>query len=184
MKELGPEFFDRDPKTVAINLLGKVLCRRLPSGKILRGRIVETEAYYAEDDPASRARRGLKGYNRPMFERAGLLFIYMVHANWLLNITTKPVSAVLIRAVEPINFEANTSGPGRLTRALQITGKLNGLPLGKTTGVWIEDHGLKPPKILASGRIGVKKDLPEPLRFFDPSSRFVSKSRKGVEVDF
>ena len=173
-------FFHRDPKLVARELLGMTLVRRL-DGKEYRGRIVETEAYYSSGDPASRARYGKKRYNAPMFDGAGHLFIYNVHKYWMLNFTTLPVSAVLIRAVEPLNFEADTRGPGRLTMALRIDRSLNGLPLCNSTGVWVEP-GKPPQKLARSFRIGVTADLPEPLRFFDPESSWVSFPRKPVLV--
>ncbi len=172
--------FNRDPKEVAIDILGKVLVRRV-GNDTLRGRIVETEAYYGDEDPASRARHGRRHYNAPMFDGAGCLFIYNVHKYWMLNFTTRPVSAVLIRAVEPLNFEGNTSGPGRLTRELGIDRSLNGLPVGEGTGIWLEE-GRRPEKIGASHRIGVTRDLEEPLRFFDLESRWVSAHRKPIEV--
>ncbi len=175
------QFFHRDPKIVARELLGMTLVRRL-EGKEYRGKIVETEAYYSGDDPASRARHGKKRYNAPMFDGAGHLFVYNVHRYWMLNFTTRPVSAVLIRAVEPLNFEADTRGPGRLTVALGIDRSLNGLPLCESTGVWVEP-GDSPRKLARSFRIGVTADLPEPLRFFDPESNWVSFPRKPVLIE-
>ena len=59
-------------------MLGKKLVRRL-GGESLEGLIVETEAYYGVDDPASRAYRGRKRYNAMMFGEPGSLFIYNVH---------------------------------------------------------------------------------------------------------
>jgi len=177
---LGLRFFNRDPEEVAVELVGCVLVRKL-EGKELRARIVETEAYYGENDPASRARKGKKLYNSPMFERAGLLFVYNVHRYWMLNITAKPVSAVLIRAAEPLNFKADLKGPGKVTMALKIDRKLNGKELGKESGLWIE-KGRKPKRIGASKRIGVSADLDRPLRFFDLDSPAVSAHRKFERV--
>ncbi len=81
-------FYPRDTATVAQELLGKSVVRRLGQ-HVLTGRIVETEAYYGEKDPASRAFRGRKNYNTPMFDDPGRLFIYMVHSWWLLNIAAR-----------------------------------------------------------------------------------------------
>jgi DNA-3-methyladenine glycosylase len=141
LKLLPKEFYERDPAVVARELLGKVLVRKL-NGEALRGKIVETEAYYGEEDPASKAYKGRKRFNQLMFCSAGKLFIYMVHGNWLLNIVAHPegsVGAVLIRALELISgveimiknrggkrLEHLTSGPGRLTKALAVTNELNG----------------------------------------------------------
>ncbi len=132
VETLSRDFYERDPALVAKGLLGKKLVRRLDS-KFVSGKIVETEAYYGEKDPASRAHRGMKTFNELMFKDVGKTFIYMVHGNWLLNIVAHPkdeVGAVLIRALEPIQgveimwknrnvrYQRDlTSGPGKLTKA-------------------------------------------------------------------
>ena len=104
MKMFSKDFYERNPASVAKDLLGKTLLRKLES-EVLSGKIVETEAYYGGSDPASRAYRGRKRFNELMFMSVGKAFIYMVHANWLLNIVAHVeggVGAVLIRAIEPI----------------------------------------------------------------------------------
>ena len=74
---LPKKFYLRDPAKVARELIGKILVRRY--GKhVLKGIIVETEAYYGEEDPASRARDGKKKFNLAMWEDVGKTFIYMV----------------------------------------------------------------------------------------------------------
>ncbi|TRO61988.1 DNA-3-methyladenine glycosylase [Candidatus Bathyarchaeota archaeon] len=178
---MDARFFDRDPAKVAKELIGAVLMRKIGSSTY-QGRIVETEAYYASGDPASRAREGPKNYNRPMFDGAGHLFVYNVHQYWMLNFTARPASAVLIRSVEPLNFKGNPSGPGRLTVTLKIDKSLNGHPIHKSSGVWLED-GSPPDEVARSFRIGVTKDLPIPLRFFDPASGWVSATRKPVLIE-
>lgn len=45
--------YQKPCKTLAVDLLGKILVRKLESGEILKGRIVETEAYLGEEDKAS-----------------------------------------------------------------------------------------------------------------------------------
>ncbi|TRO49232.1 DNA-3-methyladenine glycosylase, partial [Candidatus Bathyarchaeota archaeon] len=157
-----------------------------------RGRIVETEAYYGEKDPASRAYRGRKTYNTPMFDEPGRLFIYMVHSWWLLNIAAHEpgkVGAVLIRAVEPIDeipvMERNrgvndlyslTTGPGKLTRALEVTKRLHGLDATEPSSeLYVTDGGYIEFETETSHRIGVRMDLPRELRFYIRGSRFVSR---------
>jgi DNA-3-methyladenine glycosylase len=188
---LGREFYARDPSLVARELLGKIVIRRTGSETLL-GKIVETEAYYGDKDPASRAYRGRKNYNRPMFEEPGRLFIYMVHAHWLLNVVAHPegeVGAVLIRALEPIegletmmrnrgmkDLRNLTDGPGKLTRALEVTKELHGLDItssgSELTVIQGEDDNYE---IGTSHRIGVTEDLPQKLRFFIEGNRFVSR---------
>ena len=104
MSMLSKDFYERDPALVAKNLLGKILVRKINS-EILSGKIVETEAYYGEDDPASKAYKGRRMFNELMFMDVGKAFIYMVHGNWLLNIVAHlkgSVGAVLIRAIQPM----------------------------------------------------------------------------------
>ena len=188
---MGRDFYERNPSQVARNLLGKVIVRRLGS-EVISGKIVETEAYYGDGDPASRAYRGRKNYNRPMFGEPGRLFVYMVHTWWLLNIVAHReggVGAVLIRGLEPLegvqammrnrgmeDIENLTNGPGKLGRALAVTNEMNGLDITEegsnlvvTTG---EDEAFDTG---SSMRIGVTRDLPEELRFYIGGNRFVSR---------
>ncbi len=180
----------RDPKDVALSLLGKILVRKL-NDQILEGKIVETEAYYGLDDPASRARNGLKNYNAPMWGMPGLAFIYNVHNNWMLNVVAhKPncIGAVLIRAIEPLRgieiMKANrglsdinklTNGPGRLTKALKIDKKLNLTDLTKIESPIFIINGPAVHEVGSSHRIGVRRDLDEKLRFYIKDNPFVSK---------
>ena len=172
---MDQNFFNRPADEVAIDLIGMTLVRK--GDKPLKGRIVETEAYHGSDDPGSRAKHGRRPYNAPMFDGAGHLLVYNVHMYWMLNITTKPVSAVLIRAVEPLNFEGNPSGPGRLTRTIKVDKSFHNLPVGESSGIWIE-KGHRPERIAKSFRIGLTQDMDDPMRFFDPDSEWVSATKK------
>ncbi|MBX5321377.1 MAG: DNA-3-methyladenine glycosylase [Candidatus Bathyarchaeota archaeon] len=182
MKVLPRGFYERDPAAAARELLGKVLMRRLGS-VVLSGKIVETEAYYGENDPASKAYKGRKTFNEVMFLDVGKAFIYMVHGNWLLNIVAHPkggVGAVLIRALEPLQgieimkkhramaeIRALTSGPGKLSKALAITKELNGVDVTDVKNkLFIVEGDMASLEVCMSHRIGVKMDLPQELRFF------------------
>lgn len=177
MKILKKEFFERSADEVARDLLGKVLVFKSNLGKKeFRGRIVETEAYFDEKDPASRAvSNGDLRFTMKM--PAGTILVYGVHNSWLLNIVTGSegeASAVLIRALEPLNFERNCSGPGRITKVLGIEKEFHKNVLG--VGLSIEDsEDVSEDKIGSSNRIGVKKDLKEKLRFYLSGNRFVSR---------
>ena len=59
MRIISKKFYERNPKIVARELLGKILIREV-EGNVLMGKIVETEAYFGKEDPASRAVRGGK----------------------------------------------------------------------------------------------------------------------------
>ena len=59
-------FFDRDPREVARALLGKLLIRN-EHGRILAGRVVETEAYMGLEDAAAHRAAGLTKRNAVLF---------------------------------------------------------------------------------------------------------------------
>jgi len=191
MKMLSKDFYKRDPALVAKNLLEKILVRKLNS-EVLSGEIVETEAYYGRNDPASRAYKGRKRFNELMFMDVGRTFIYTVHGNWLLNIVAHSkgdVGAVLIRAIEPLqgietmrknrnvkSIQDFTSGPGKLTKALAITNELNGTDITeRDSQLVVVGGGSESFEVCSSHRIGVKVDLPQELRFFIKRNRFVSR---------
>ncbi len=188
-EKIGDDFFKKDAKKVAINLLGKIIVKKI-GRKIIAGKIVETEAYYGDKDPASRAFKGRKNYNRGMWKSGGHIFIYMVHANWMFNITTDgdEAQAVLIRAVEPLigihlmrkrrnkKIRELCNGPGKWTRTFEITQFFNEVKLGKD--LFIASSPWKNFEIKTSKRIGVREDLDENLRFFIAENRFVSRGNK------
>jgi DNA-3-methyladenine glycosylase len=183
-------FFERDPEIVAKELLGKKLIRKLESC-LLEGIIVETEAYYGLNDPASRARNGVKNFNRPMWNAPGRTFIYNVHKYWMFNVVAhKPeeVGAVLVRALEPVKgievMKRNrpvkkgvnlTNGPGKLTTALKIDKRLNGVPVTSNESEIVITNDKTEFEMGSSYRIGVRKDLEKKLRFFIKGNRFVSR---------
>src|ERR1700754_1097 len=71
-------FFDRSPREVAPDLLGKILVGR--NGETtLSGRIVETEAYLGLDDPASHAYTGKSPANEVLFGKTGLAHVYVIY---------------------------------------------------------------------------------------------------------
>jgi DNA-3-methyladenine glycosylase len=186
---LSKEFFERDPEVVAKELLGKKLIRRLDKS-FLEGIIVETEAYFGFDDPASRAFNGKKTFNKLMWDEPGKIFIYNVHKYWMFNIVAheRGIGAVLIRAIEPtLGLEVMkthrsvkkdvdlTNGPGKLTLALKIDKSLNGISVTSIDSEIIIVNNILEFKIGQSHRIGVTKDLEKKLRFFIKGNRFVSK---------
>jgi len=168
------EFFERDAEVVARELLGKILMRNL-NGKIMKAKIVETEAYYNEKDPASRACKN-GDLKETMKMKGGNILVYGVHANWLMNIVTGnegKAEAVLLRALEPLNFKAKTSGPGLLCKALGIDKGFHKKEIPNDE-LWLEDSKEKF-EIIAGKRIGVKKDLSRNLRFYIKENKWVSR---------
>ncbi len=175
MKPLTRKFYARKAEIVSKDLLGKILMRKY-KGKILKAKIVETEAYYGREDPASRACKN-GDIRETMLARPGTILVYGVHNNWLINIVTgkkEKAEAVLLRAIEPINFHADMRGPGKLTKAMHIEKKFHNKDITNCKELLITE-GKKPRKIVSSHRIGIKKDLPKNLRFYIEKNKFVSK---------
>jgi len=152
---LGREFFDRPAPTVARDLLGKYLVRKI-DGKTVALMITETEAYHGFKDKASHAHRGQTLRNTPMFGKPGTIYVYFTYGmHWMLNLTCGKVglpSAVLIRAA------GEYVGPARLTKALKIDKALTGQMLGKESGLWVEDRGIqvKTKEVARTPRIGIR----------------------------
>ena len=131
---LPPSFYEQDPLIVARSLLGAYLIHELPSGESLVGRVVETEAYRGMEDQACHAKVGITPRTETMFGPAGHAYIYLIYGMYhLFNVVAWPEgkpAGILIRAIEPISgIEGTTHGPGRLTRAMQIDGSHNTMPV-------------------------------------------------------
>ncbi|WP_303921560.1 DNA-3-methyladenine glycosylase [Draconibacterium sediminis] len=145
-------FFLRDVTQVAPELLGKLLVRRFEDGTIQKFVITETEAYRGGEDKACHANKGLTPRTKVMFEKGGLVYVYLIYGMyWMLNFVTGEVgnsSAVLIRGVEGI------SGPGRVGRALQLDKSFYGENLGTSERIWVEDTG-ENPQFITAPRVGI-----------------------------
>jgi DNA-3-methyladenine glycosylase len=102
---LKRNFYSRNTKTIAKELLGKILV--LETGKgIMKGKIVETEAYMGKGDPGAKGNRNVKTAPKSLLKEPGHAFVYFTYGNhWMLNVVAKNpgiLGAVLIRAVEPL----------------------------------------------------------------------------------
>ena len=189
---LPRRFYERDTVSVARELLGKVIVRHL-RGSLLKGIIVEVEAYRGGDDPASHAYRGLTKRNQVMFGEPGHAYIYFTYGmHYCLNVTTEKLgqpAAVLIRAAQPLTgidrmkkwrktdrLENLTNGPAKLTQALSIKRALNGHDLTKKGKLYIS-RPTNPEtfSVVITSRIGIKTGRNKPWRFFIQNSPFVSK---------
>jgi len=192
MKKLPRSFYERDAALVAQGLLGKTLFHMSAEG-VTSGRIVETEAYYGSRDPASRAYRKRTKLNELMWWPGGFAFVYMVHNNWMFNVTAEHEGvpgAVLLRAVEPLDGlelmklrrgmedeRLLTSGPGRMTEAMGITREHHKIDMTKSRVLAIADAEPGKHSIGRSHRVGVSADLKIKLRFYIDGNRFVSRAK-------
>jgi len=160
-ERLDHQFYLRPTLEVAQDLLGKKL---VTGGK--EGMIVETEAYIGPADKASHAYQGKKTErNQVVFEPGGLVYIYLCYGiHWQLNITTdqeKP-ECVLIRALEP-DEQANTDGPGKLTKWMGLDQEFYGEDLVESERLWLEKGEpacrqagqIKKDQIVSDQRVGI-----------------------------
>src|SRR5579864_1660495 len=142
-RRLTRRFFERSTLSVARELLGKVIVRRIGKRKVSM-RIIETEAYIGEKDLASHARFGKTKRNAVMYGHAGVWYPYFIYGmHWMLNVTTEELdepAAVLIRAGVLIEANILIKGPGTLTKTLKVDGSFYGK--SATSGdLYIEDRG-------------------------------------------
>jgi DNA-3-methyladenine glycosylase len=170
---LPREFYSKNTVTVAKNLLGKKIVRKIGNHKI-SGIISETEAYRHKDDPASHACRKMTERNKAMFGDVGTSYVYFTYGmHYCFNIVARhpktKAGAVLIRAIQAekgisimqknrkiADLKNITNGPAKLAQALRITKKEYGIDLTKKSDLFITE-GIKPTKITASPRIGIKE---------------------------
>lgn len=187
---LPRDFYAPPAVIVAQALLGKILVKGAAAG-----RIVETEAYLGEHDPAAHAASGLTPRTRVLYGPPGHAYVYLIYGMYeCLNVVAEPEGApgcVLIRALEPLagialmqrrrgvrKLSDLASGPGKLTIAMGISRRDNGADLtrGRLT---IRQDGWRPFEIGCSRRIGIRKAADQPLRFFVRGNPFVSRPERG-----
>lgn len=166
---LTRDFYNRHSPDVARDLLGALLCRRLPDGRVISGRIIETEAY-RDNEPACHAARGPTPRCQVMFGAPGIAYVYFIYGNYhCINVVTEPEGsgcAVLIRAVEGENL----NGPGKLCREWKINKSHNGIDLtDPNEDIWIAAHAqpaLQDHEVGISSRIGITAAHHLQWRFF------------------
>ena len=186
-RQLARSFFDAPPEQVARALLGKILVRR-NGGERLAGRIVETEAYLGEHDPAAHAASGRTARNAVLYGPPGHAYVYRIYGlHYCINVSCLPEGipgCVLLRALEPLEgmdamrrnrglsasaaIRQLASGPGKLCQAFGITRAAdNDLDLtGADSSLGFVEDGFQGGDIRVTPRIGIRKATDLPLRFF------------------
>ena len=144
MSVLKRDFYMRDAVTVAKDLIGKVIVHKTSDG-VVKGRIVETEAYMGPYDKAAHSynHKGRDGRTSVQYKNGGYAYIYLIYGMYYcLNVVAAPEKnpqCVLIRALEPIEgieimkkrrktdkLKNLCSGPGKLCAAMAVDKKLYG----------------------------------------------------------
>ena len=195
MSKLKKQFFKQETTKVAVDLLGCTLVRVTDKEVVLRGRIVETEAYLGLQDNCCHSFGGRRTERtKIMYCSGGYTYIYFTYGmhhcfNIVTSVAERP-EAVLIRALEPMqgvsemqknrsqqDIKNLTNGPGKLCQAFDICKKLSGKSL-EGDNLYVE-RGKKIPreKIKISERIGlspVQSACYWPLRFYIADNPFVS----------
>lgn len=178
-------FFRRDPIRCARELVGAELIWGKCAGKI-----VETEAYLAEDDEACHtfSRRTARSFIEQ--NKAGAAYIYFSYgAHWMLNVLVKGETNgfVLIRAVEPLrgielmkkrrkvdDERRLCSGPGKLTEAFDITDRHHKMNLCADPRHCFAYTSNEDVDVVADERIGITRSVHHPWRFTIRGSKSVS----------
>ncbi len=181
VRKISHSFYKRDAETLARDLIGAVVVHRR-RGRAYRARVVEAEAYIGPHDLASHSSKGRTKRTEVMFGPAGCAYVYLIYGMYeMFNIVageTGSGQAVLIRAAEPLDdWDADLSGPGKLTRALGITRSMNGLDLTGNRLYLLQDSQYQP-RIRRAKRIGVEyagEWKHRMLRFFDDKSAAVTR---------
>jgi DNA-3-methyladenine glycosylase len=178
-----------DTAQLARFLIGKMLVRTLTAG-MAGGRIVETEAYPV-GDAAGHAYRGMTLRNRALFLDRGYAYVYLAYgSSFMLNVSSEAAgvgAGVLIRAIEPTcgialmkrnrgieRVRDLARGPGRLSAALTIDRRLDGIDLCQVGRLWLGSDSQAPDEIGQSKRIGITHAADSLLRFYVRDNRFVS----------
>jgi len=194
-------FYNRDPRRVSRDLLGKLLIRKTGQHPLV-GRIVEVEAYLGRDDPAAHSFAGRTARNAVLWGPPGHAYVYFIYGNYYcFNVSCLPdgkAGGVLFRALEPLagldemararGLSGNTrdpwmltSGPGRLAEAFGITRERDN---AKDVTSWesdliIADDGFRPSRVQATPRIGITKAPEKLLRYVIAGNTFVSAGKAG-----
>ena len=195
MSKLKKQFFTRETTQVAVDLLNCVLVRVTDKGTILKGRIVETEAYLGLNDDSCHSFGGRRTERtQVMYLPGGYAYVYFTYGmHYCFNIVTAgrgEPEAVLIRALEPIkgisemqnnrlkkDIKTLTSGPGRLCQAFNICKDLNGKSLENNSLYVEKGEKIHLKQIAVSERIGLsslRSSCYWPLRFYIKDSAFIS----------
>jgi DNA-3-methyladenine glycosylase len=188
---LKREDLPSETQALARFLIGKTLV--MDQGPMrISGRIVETEAY-PPGDAAGRAFSGKSAANSSLYLNYGHVFVYLIYGLYhMLNVVSEPAgigAAVLLRALEPLEgiqlmeerrgtrrFQDLARGPGRLSAALGIDRRHDGIDLFHNDLLWLGREARPVGAIAISTRIGITREAHRLWRYHEAGNRFVSGS--------
>lgn len=192
-------FFNRDPRIVSRELLGKLIVRK--AGRtVIAGRIVEVEAYLGAGDLAAHSAAGNTARNAVLWGPPGHAYVYFIYGvHYCLNISCLPdgeAGGILIRALEPVSgiremarareladltavrdLRKLASGPGKLAEALGVTRpRDNGKDMvSAESDLQVADDGFRAENIAVTPRIGITKSADMLLRYLIADNPFISR---------
>jgi DNA-3-methyladenine glycosylase len=188
---LPPTFFARPAEQVAPELIGCLLVKRQPSGVLLWGVIVETEAY-SQDEPACHGHRRRSPSNETLFGEPGRFYVYVSYGiHHCVNVVTHRAdwaNGVLLRAAAlPGEPERVAAGPALLARRFGIDRGHDAQRVAQEQGLWLTP---RPPQLgilgasdlVQTGRIGISAGQDLPWRWYLRWSRSVSRRARGDRV--
>ena len=193
-KVLKREFYLRNTILVAKELLGKIIVKK-NGRQLLSGKIVETEAYIGNHDPACHAYQNITGRSAMLYEKGGTIYVYFIYGNYYcFNLVTEKEGngcAVLIRAVEPISginiMKINrnkiskiidlTNGPSKFCMAFGIGRNHNGLDATSSAIKVFEPVIKEKFDIITTKRIGISSGIELPYRYYIKNNPFVTKHK-------
>jgi DNA-3-methyladenine glycosylase len=126
-----------------------------------------------------------------LFLGTGFAYVYFTFGmHYMLNVSAEEPgvgAGVLFRALEPLEgiklmerrrkidrLMELAKGPGRLSAALQVDRRLDGIDLCADGPLWLGTAVRKTERIGASPRIGITREVGRLLRFFEVGNPFVS----------
>jgi DNA-3-methyladenine glycosylase len=197
IKKLPKKFYTREVKIVAKDLLGKILVKK-DGNSILAGKIVEVEAYDGNIDQAAHTFIGKTKRNEIMFNEGGYFYVYFTYgAHFCCNVVTGKKdhgTAVLIRAIEPVKGQNKmtknrfgrkllnekerfnlTNGPGKVCQAMGINRVHYGTDLTMDKIFILDAPKLKKDMVVVTKRVGIKKSVDLPWRFYIKENPYVSR---------
>ncbi len=188
IQHLPQSFFARPAEQVAPELIGCLLVKRQPSGELLWGVIVETEAY-CQSEPACHGYRRRSPSNETLFGEPGRFYVYVSYGiHHCVNVVTHKdnwANGVLLRAVAlPAEPERVAAGPALLTRRFGIDCSHDATTSNPAQGLWIAPRPsalafLAVGDLIQTSRIGLSQGQELPWRWYLRTSRSVSRRARG-----
>ena len=183
---------------LARRLLGSVLVRPLPDGRVMAGRVVEIEAYDCPRDPSCLAGRFHAVKSQELAAAPGTFVFWVAYRHPLLQVTCRPegvAAGLLIRALEPLSgidavlenrpvvreWEL-TSGPAKLVQAMGLAPQFRGAAVNGTGLYLAPGMAVPDERVSVTARVGIQAGRTLPWRFYETGSRWISSGKPSMDL--